>query len=108
MTEEKDIQIKPFEFSSGPKKFWVVMLKDHTNMSLIEDENGTPTLEDVLELNKENEDDSVRNYSKDNYVISDESYTLKGCGEYMSKVITKDLNKIAEGGNPIIEDKKET
>jgi hypothetical protein len=69
------------------------MLKDHTNFSLIEDEDGVPTLEDVLELNKDNEDDSVRNYAKDNYIISDQSYDLTNCGKYMSRVITEDLTK---------------
>ena len=75
------------------KKFWVIMLKDHTNFSLIEDEAGKPTLADVLELNKDNEDDSVRNYKEGNYVISDESYTLKSCGEFMAKVSTDDMDK---------------
>lgn len=98
MPDDKDIQIKPFDFA-GSKKFWVIMLKDHTNFSLIEDEAGVPTLEDVLELNKDNADDSVRNYAKGNYVVSEQSYSLKGCGEYMSKVITEDLTKQAEKSN---------
>lgn len=95
MSEEKDVEIKPLEFTST-KKFWVIMLKDHTNFSLIEDEAGVPTLEDVLELNKDNEDDSVRNYTKDNYVISDQSYDLNNCAKYMSRVISEDLNKIVK------------
>ena len=95
MPDDKDIQVKPFDFA-GSKKFWVIMLKDHTNFSLIEDETGFPTLEDVLELNKDNADDSVRNYAKDNYIVSEQSYSLKGWGEYMSKIISADLNKESE------------
>ena len=96
-------EVRPFQFNDD-KKFWVVMLKDYTNFSLIEDDGEKPNLDNVVELNKDNEDDSVRNYKEGNYSISDQSYTLKGCGEYMSKIIEPYLTKLAI---PTTEDQSE-